>query len=408
MLKVVHISTSRFGGAGRAAFRLHEGLLTDPTISSTFISADHTINDLDQNYININYPKHQIYHRIANKCGFPILQFHKNIWRLAHLKGSHEIYSMPETDFVLENLDVIEEADIINLHWVSNFINYPAFFRAYKNKPIVWTLHDMNPFMGGFHYKNDFINNPSYHLLENSLLNKKKESINTVRNLNIVAPSKWMMNEAIKSNVFNAAQQTTVIPYGLDLNKFKPIDKIEAKKKISLDTSLPCLLIIAQDLSTFRKGFDLFKKAIESINVKGFQLLTIGNHKLNLKLDFKLKELGNVTDDDLLSVAYSAADLFILPSREDNLPNVMLESFACGTPVLSFKVGGMLDWIKPGFNGLFSESQDSNGLKESIEKFLRSYKQFDAQKIREFAQNNFSSEIQTKNYINFYQSILNS
>lgn len=408
MLKVVHLSTSRFGGAGRAAFRLHEGLLASQPIHSTFISADNNTADCDQNYINIRYPKHRLYHRLANKCGFPLLQFHKNMGLKAHLKGSPEIYSMPKTDFVLETLDFLKDADIINLHWISNFINYPAFFQAYKNKPIVWTLHDMNPFMGGFHYHNDFINNPSYHLLENFLVDLKKETIKSVKNLNIVSPSKWLMNEALESNVLSNIKKTTVIPYGLDLNQFKPLDKKEAKKRLLIDTDLPCLLIVSQDLKTPRKGFELLIKALESLNGKDFQLLTIGNHKLNLNVNFKIKELGHVNNDELLSVAYSAADLFILPSREDNLPNVMLESFACGTPVISFKVGGMLDWIRPGFNGLFCESIDSKGLKDGLEKFLISNEQFDAQKIREFAETNFASDIQAKHYIDFYQSILNS
>ncbi|MBC7913687.1 MAG: glycosyltransferase [Pyrinomonadaceae bacterium] len=408
MLNVVHISTSRFGGAGRAAFRLHESMLADPTICSTFISSDNDINDENQYVINIPHPKHQLYERVANKLGLPILHFHKNLWLQARLKGSHEIYSMPKTDFVLENMDIIKDADIINLHWVSNFINYPVFFKAYKNKPIVWTLHDMNPFMGGFHYKNDLINNPSYSTLENSLLKIKKKSVRSVKNLNIVSPSTWLMNEAIESNVFSTSQKTTIIPYGLDLTLFKPMNKKEAKNKLSIDPTIPCLLIVAQDLTASRKGFDILIKAIKSLNGKNFQLLTIGNHKLNLKVDYKIKELGHVNNDELLSVAYSAADLFILPSREDNLPNVMLESFACGTPVLSFKVGGMLDWIRPGFNGLFCESIDSDGLKEGLEKFLNSYRQFDAKKIREFAQNNFTSDIQAQRYIDFYQSILDS
>ena len=243
MLKVVHLSTSRYGGAGRAAFRLHEGLKAVSNVSSTFISADNEFNDCNSNYINISSPKHQLHHRIANKCGFPLLQFHKNIKRQAHLRGLPEIYSMPETDFVLENLDIIKDADIINLHWVSNFINYPAFFEAYKNKPIVWTLHDMNPFMGGFHYKNDFINNPSYHFLESLLLKMKKEAVSTVKNLNLIAHSNWLMNEAIKSNVFNTVQRTNIIPNGLDLNKFRPMDKKKAERKLSIKTDLPCFLI---------------------------------------------------------------------------------------------------------------------------------------------------------------------
>lgn len=405
MLKVVHISTYLGGGAGRAAFRLHESLLNRPGIQSTFITPVTNLRQPNPNIIGVNSKKPGIFHKISNRLGLPLLNSQKNFRCTQDLKGSFEIFSMPTSDYALENINAIEDADIINLHWIANFLNFPTFFKRYNNKPIVWTLHDMNPFMGGFHYKNDFLNNPDYHALETQFRELKSHFSRKIQNLSIITPSQWLMDEAINSNHYSSDINCSVIPYSLNLEKFKPINKKESKIKLNIDPEIPCILIIAEYLNNHRKGFDLLVDALKKIKTKQFQLLTIGNNKLNIEGNFQLIELGSISNDELLVEAYSAADLFILPSREDNLPNVMLEAFACGTPVLSFKTGGMMEWIIPGFNGIFADSNDAKGLKNSIEAFIGSENNFDQQQIREFAIRNFSADLQADKYLEVYYSV---
>lgn len=407
MLKVVHISTFSSGGAGRAAIRLHESMLNRSDIHSTFITTENNLNHCKPNQINASLKSPNFLNRLANRLGFPILNTQKNFHLLKDFDCDCEIYSLPTTDYLLENLDAINNADIINLHWIANFVNYPTFFKAYMNKPLIWTLHDMNPFMGGFHYRNDYNTNKRCHTLENSLFTIKQEAIKRAKNLNIVTPSKWLRKEAINSNMFKIGTVFNVIPYGLNLEKFKPISKRVARKKLSIDDNLPCILIIAEYLDNHRKGIDLLIDALKSINTQYFQIITIGSNKLNIKGNFTITELGSIDNDELLVTAYSAADLFILPSREDNLPNVMLESFACGTPILSFEIGGMEDWIIPGFNGLFASSIDSEGLKSALENFINAGKQLDSKQIRKFALNNFDQNIQAEKYIDLYRSVIN-
>ena len=405
MIKVVHISTSSSGGAGRAAFRLHQGLCNETGIDSTFLSAANLSASYGENHILVPAKKTTLYHKILNRLGVPNLHYYKNLKRTKNLKSDHECFSMPETDYSLEALDIIKKSDIINLHWIANFINYPTFFEAFKNKTLVWTLHDMNPFMGGFHYQTDSLKKSPFNNLDNSILKLKKKYIRKTRNLTVVTPSQWLFQEALNSKVFNEETRYKIIQNGIDLQKFKQTNKDIAREKLGLNKEFPCMMVISDDLKNHRKGLDLFIKAIESIKNQNFQILTIGNSKLEIKGNFKLIELGSVNDDDLISLAYSAANIVVIPSREDNLPNVMLESFACGTPVLSFKVGGMLDWIIPGFNGLFADSIDELSLQTEIENFLNNPPQFNPLSIRNFAVKNFSRELQARNYSALYRSL---
>jgi glycosyltransferase involved in cell wall biosynthesis len=405
-VRVVHISTYISGGAGRAAFRLHKALLALPGIQSTFITPSTNIKVRDPNILGIRCKEPNIMHKVANRLGFPILNSQKNFRYLKGLNGNFEMFSMATSDYNLEGLESIIDADVINLHWISNFINYPAFFQTYKNKPVVWTLHDMNPFLGGFHYKNDYNNNPDYRPLENRTYKIKHKALSNIENLSIVTPSKWLMTEAIKSNHFKLGTKFHVIPNGLDLVRFRPIGRATAKSNLKINPDVPCILIIAEYLKTYRKGYDIFLDALMSLSAIPFQLITIGSNRLDIGGKFNVNELGSVNNDGLLVEAYTAADLVVLPSREDNLPNVMLESFACGTPVLSFNTGGMKDWIIPGFNGLLADSLDVEGLKGALEKFLLGQYSFDNHKIREFSIANFSQNQQAQSYYDLYRSII--
>ena len=150
-MKIVHISTSDKGGAGIAALRLHKGLLQQ-NVDSSFLSLFGSGTGETNSEFNIN-PSVQLSNlqKIKRKFGLPVTQVERNLRMLKGIKGDYEIFSFPFSDFQIEQHPLVQSADIINLHWVAGLINYPSFFKFIK-KPVVWTLHDMNPFMGGFHY----------------------------------------------------------------------------------------------------------------------------------------------------------------------------------------------------------------------------------------------------------------
>ncbi|WP_316810276.1 glycosyltransferase [Pedobacter heparinus] len=399
--KVAHISTYQGGGAGLAAYRLHNSLLK-ANINSKFLSGHQTGTSKDRELIESIQWK--LFYRILSKLGIPILNVHKNNRKVAQLNGKFEKISFPDQDNRIETLETLNNADIINLHWVSDLINYKTFFKQFKDKPIVWTLHDMAPFQGIFHYKNDLLNNNAYIKIEQREVANKIKYLAGLENLHIVTPSKWLLSESENSELFKRFPHH-LIPYGQPLNDFRMLDKIMAKNALGLEPNMPTLIFVAENLSNIRKGVQILMDAIHSLPENSVQILTIGNHPI-IFANQPHRNLGFISNEQIISLAYSAADLCILPSLEDNLPNVMLESFACGTPVLSFKVGGMLDWIDGEKMGFFADEINSKSLREAILDFVTGKRSFDSWEIRKLAEENFDEKIQSTRYISLYNSIL--
>lgn len=136
-------------------------------------------------------------------------------------------------------------------------------------------------------------------------------------------------------------------------------------------------------------------------------LCAVGHKKVKLNFTNNVIELGAINDELLMSVAYSAADVFVIPSLMDNLPNTVLESLMCGTPVIGFPVGGILDMVKHEENGYLANEISADALKHEIEKFLNNSNQLKANEIRKNAINKYDLNIQAQNYINLYRSLLN-
>jgi glycosyltransferase involved in cell wall biosynthesis len=184
------------------------------------------------------------------------------------------------------------------------------------------------------------------------------------------------------------------------------IEKKVASKRLGIENEYKTFLVVAEHLENFRKGNDLLIDALSSIK-EGINLITVGKGEINLPDNVLHFKQGSIHNEQKLNDVFAAADLFILPSREDNLPNVMLESFASGTPVLSFKTGGMLDWIKPHVTGFFAEEFKAASLAKAIRDFCNNHYQFDPGTIRKYALEHFSVVKQANSYLNLYRMILN-
>ena len=249
------------------------------------------------------------------------------------------------------------------------------------NKPVVWTLHDENAFSGGCHYSAGCRNyetgcadcpqlKVNVFQLPFHVVNHKQRSWGN--NITIVTPSKWLAECASKSLVFRESR-VEVIPNSVETDIFRPLDKQEAKQSLGVPIDSLCLLFGAEYHSEKRKGYGKLKEALEiCLRDDGFKKRAAEKKILILKFgdtqkqteEFKLpvQSFGYVHSDEKLAKIYSAADLYVLPSLEDNLPNTMLESMACGTPVVSFPVGGMPDMIVDGVTGFVARDMSSESL----------------------------------------------
>ena len=405
-MKIVHVSTYMSGGAGVAAFRLHKALF-ERGIDSSFLVKSGSCNQNDNQHILKCPPYYPISYRIKKKLGISNDDLYfKN---LNKKQLSYDIATLPVAPFRIEDQQIVKEADIIHLHWVSDFLNFPTFFKSVK-QPIVWTLHDMNTFKGFFHYDGDYERNKNefYKATDKKIRQLKNQSIHTKDNIFIVSPSKWLGNLSQNSDILHDYYHD-VIPYNLDFNLFPSIDRQKAKEQLGINNGLKTLLFVANEINSYRKGFDLLIDAIRNLNRTDFNLISIGAGGNYFEINNKIKHIHIEQINSLseLNMLYSGADITILPSREDNLPNVMLESFANGTPVMSFSNGGMAEHIATGKNGILITEINSEILKSNIADFLDNKYTFDNQAVRQYAKNQFSESIQVEKYINLYKNILN-
>ena len=166
------------------------------------------------------------------------------------------------------------------------------------------------------------------------------------------------------------------------------------------------LLFVSDTIENTRKGFDLLLDAIKMCNSNNVHLCAIGKKSDKIDYPENISFIGKIKDEKLLALAYSAADAFDLPSIEDNLPNVMLESLACGIPVISFPVGGMKEIIETGINGIISKEISARSLADSIQSFVHDELTFSPESIRQSAMRNFDPEAQTFRYLKLYHKLL--
>jgi glycosyltransferase involved in cell wall biosynthesis len=400
-LKVVHLFTSDGGGAGIAALRLHHGLQA-AGLSSRVICAEGR-NNYDGEYI-VPYPVARLT-RILRKVGFDKDVVQKYRSDVEKVGGTYESFSVPVSYYKAERHPCVEAADIVHLHWISNFINYPEFFRR-VNKPLVWTLHDMNPFMGGFHYDEDHRRNDDNEpllQLEREFLGIKLASTKSIPTITVCTPSQWLKTESMNSEIMGRFEHHHV-SHGLDTNIFKPHQKRLCRELLELPQDKKLLLFVSENVLNRRKGFDLLLDALRALpSSHDYALLAVGAARLDYDIANVLK-IGSIRDPKLLAMLYSAADAFILPSRQDNLPNVMLESLACGTPVIGFPIGGVKETIRDGFNGLLCDEVSADALGRTIGRFVSS-DGFDANQIREDSVQKFSLALQAQRYIDIYSAL---
>jgi len=273
--------------------------------------------------------------------------------------------------------------DIIHLHWINGGMLRIEEFRKLNKKPIVWTLHDMWAFTGGCHYdnlcgkyevscgkcpviKSNKPNDSSYKTLQ-----RKRRAWDDI-DLTIVTPSKWLADCA-KNSVLFKGKSVEVIPYNINLELFKPWDKKFAREILGLPQDK--LLILASALniqSDPRKGFHYLSEALTKISsekiAKDIEIIIAGSSRPQnpSHLDYTIRYLGFLNDEISMALAYSAADIFVAPSLQDNLPNTIVESLACGTPCAAFKIGGMPDMIQHQKNGYLAKPFEAEDLADGI------------------------------------------
>jgi len=359
-MKILHINTKDIrGGAAIAAYRLHQGLLNEGIESKLLVQEKYSDDS------NVIGPKTKF-----GKLGASIKhEFEKIPFKLFSTREKGPWTANLYPSFLLKQIDQLDP-DIIHLHLLTNSM-LSIYEMGKIKKPLVWTMHDMWPFSGGFHYSNDYINHDGSSISKIILGVKKRYWKNL--NINLVSPSKWLADLAQKSDLF-IKEQVEVIQNPIDQKIFRQHDKLKAREIVGLEPDEKVILFGAVKATTDkRKGYDHLKLALEifsEINNSWKVRLVIFGASRPVEepyFPFPSTYLGRLYDQTTLSLLYSAADVVLVPSMLDNYPNVILESLACGTPVVAFNVGGIPEMINHKENGFLAEPFSPDDLSEGIQ-----------------------------------------
>ena len=270
--------------------------------------------------------------------------------------------------------------DLLHLHWLgAGFLRVETLGRF--DKPLIWTLHDSWAFTGGCHvpydctrYRHNCGECPILGSRRSNDLSRWtwKRKARAWRNLNltVVAPSRWLADCARESSLFRNVR-VEVIPNGLDIDAFRPADREQSRASLGLPQDRKIILFGAvHGSSDPNKGFQLLTQALQLLAADRSDAMAVVFGSDDFPelpdLPMPLVSLGTIHDDSVLAALYSAADVFVLPSMLENLPNTVLEAMACGTPCVAFRQGGVPDLIDHQECGYLAQPYDTGELARGI------------------------------------------
>jgi glycosyltransferase involved in cell wall biosynthesis len=408
-MKVVHLSTAdAHGGAFRAAYRIHRGLanlgIDSKMLVSRRFSSDPTVEDAGttagrlwgQLAANLDAAPWRLLRR-------PYTAYRSLAW--VGTPAARRVNSM--------------KPDIVQLHWIcAGFLRLEAL--AAIRGPLVWRLADMWALAGAEHLVGDDHRYREGYRADTRPAGERGPDLNRwvwqrklrvyarLRDLTIVTPSRWLARRAGES-VLLRGRRIEVIPTGQDLGTFRPIPRSQARSILGLPPEAKLVMTGSTNLTDKNKGVDLLLEALQSLRGSGYRLLIFGDAPQGpLRMPVETHWLGRLHDDVSLALAYSCADVFVAPSREENLANTVIEAMACGVPCVAFDIGGMPDIVHPGINGYLATPFATDDLARGIVSVLEAGADYTrlAAEARLTVEREFSAALQARRYAALYEDVL--
>ena len=413
-MKILHLNTyDANGGAAIAARRLCEALNKEGI--SALLGCQQQNSDL---------PFVLKVQTVLPSKLYKIAQLVNDYTLRLFIRKNASIFTYPFLPLSFNKWIKQQAPDIIHLHWISgSFLSSFTLRQIAKlNIPIVWTLHDTWAFTGGCHYYDSCSQWRTQCVdchqclsfpLKNCIHYAWKLKRNVLKKINphIVALSNLFKTD-IESSAILKSQPISKLPNCIDTNCFKPLEKKIARKILGLYEDKKYILFGAVSVtSDKRKGFDLLQKALLSLpNKENTECLIFGASHAgeNEPLPLPTHYLGRLHDEISLALVYAAADVFVCPSREENLPNTIMEALACGTPVVAFSVGGIPDMIEHGVNGMLAKPHNPEELAQGIAHILENKERRESmgKAARKIAEGRYSMPVVAKQYIALYEQII--
>lgn len=409
-MKILILSTSDLnGGAARAAFRLHRSLKHEGVDSSMLVQQK--MSD-DKDIYNPDTKSQKIISLFRSILDKYLSSRYKSRTRTP--------YSPARLPFgrIADRINRINP-DIVHLHWIAGgFLNVRELAKI--KAPIIWTLHDMWAFTGGCHYDLEcrrfvescgecrVLGSRTIHDLSRKVWKDKKRTYSKIEKLYINGSSTWL-TECAKNSSLLKSRKFVTIGNPIDTNIFRTLESDEIRKTFNIPLNKKVIMFGAMSpTSDSRKGFEHLVKAVNTINLPDVIIVIAGTSHGNKSLfNMPVYYIPPVNDEYSLALIYNAADVFVVPSIQENLSNSILESMSCGVPVVAFDIGGNKDLIDHEVTGYLARPFLHEDLAEGITWVLTTN---DYTKIRTDCQNKVNQEYSyssmASKYINLYKSVL--
>ena len=414
-MKVLIINTSeRTGGAAVAANRLTKALINNG------VKAKMLVRDKETDTLTVvGLPKspllhwHFLWERFVIFCRLHFSR--KHLFEIDIANSGSDITKLRE----------FQEADVIHLHWINQgMLSLSGIQKILRSgKPVVWTMHDIWPataichltlgcryfvsqcanckYLPGGGGRNDL----------SSRIWQKKQQMQAYGNIYYVACSRWLESEA-KSSALLKGQKIINIPNPIDTHIYKKGNKQEARQRLGLPLDKKLILFASQRATNENKGMSYLVDACRQLDnlIKDHcEVIILGGHAEEVveQLPMKAHPLGYVNNEQRVIDVYNAADVFVLPSLSENLPNTIMEAMACGVPCVAFKVGGIPEEIDHQKNGYVAVYRDAADLAKGIAWVLQEsdYESLSQQAVHKVAQC-YSQQSVALKYLDVYQQAM--
>lgn len=402
-MKVLHLNTLSEGGAFNGSYRLHLALLKAGVQSKMLVKSLDGRTYLQETFqCDVEEEKNSFLKKVFNRIGIPIYWKHKCLTLLRKYSPLEKKGYFPFSGFDLTNSKFYEEADIIHLHWICEYVDYDSFFKKCK-KPIVFTTRDLWAIEGLVHYRDTLEGASSNFLKLNQSLKKYKLDVYISSNIHFVGISNWIAKE-VEKEVKSIGKSVKVIHNCLSNDLYFPIEKNKARTNIGINTDKIVIGFSSYIGNDNRKGFELLLDFCKYSNFKGnIFLLSCGMNKYDFSsLGITHIHLGLLNETDI-NYFYNSLDVYLFLSRHEAFGNVLLECLFSGTPIISTSVGAAPELIEDGFSGfLLNEISSTEEIDAKLELILKlSTSKTD---ISRQALMKFSESVAVDKYLNIYSS----
>lgn len=411
-MKILILSTCDLaGGAAKAAYRLHRALLKhgiDSTMLVQFKSSDdHTVIGPQGTCLKAVAIMRSVLDALATKC---------------YRKEENSIFSpaLCPNGRLLKAIKRLNP-DIVHLHWIAGGFVRIEDLTAIR-KPVVWTLHDMWAFTGGCHYDEGcgryflgcgvcpVLGSKRRQDLSRWTFKRKETAFSKLHQLTVVGLSRWIGDCAEGSRLLGA-KRVVRLPNPIDTQRYHRVDTQAARKLFKLPTDKKLVLFGApKAMSDPRKGWRELRDCLSGLNLSDieFVLFGAGQPKSLPASHIHGHYIGRLNDDVSMATLYSACDVMVVPSRQENLSNVIMESLSCGTPVVAFRLGGNGDMVEHRTNGYLAEPFNTGDLAKGIEWVLEDRTRWQelSWNARQKAEHDFDSNQVATKYVDLYKRVL--